>query len=120
MDSSLGNCRARMGGYTLHDWIHERGKQEARQVVPKGDILMNTYQWTCLACKSPNVLVHDESREGQIALNCQNCGEPGVFEPKKSRIRQSPGFPHAYTMATMSSACAKNYVTRAFMREFYD
>lgn len=58
---------------------------------------MNTYRWTCLACKSPNVLVHDESKEGQIALNCKQCGEPGVFEPEEQRIRMSPGFPEAYT-----------------------
>ena len=58
---------------------------------------MNTYRWTCLACKSPNVLVHDESKEGQIALNCKQCGEPGVFEPEEQRIRMSPGYPEAYT-----------------------
>ena len=57
---------------------------------------MNTYKWTCLACKTPNLLVHDETKEGHFALNCKQCGEPGVFEPEEQRIRMSPGFPHTY------------------------
>ena len=57
---------------------------------------MNTYRWTCLACKTPNILAHDETIEGQVGLNCTQCGEPGVFEPDDMRIRVSPGFPGAY------------------------
>ena len=57
---------------------------------------MNTYKWTCLACKTPNVLVHDETKEGHFGLNCTQCGEPGVFESEEMRIRMSPGFPEAF------------------------
>ena len=60
---------------------------------------MNTYQWKCLACQVPNVVVHDDSKEGEVTLKCGACGEPGTFEPEKMRVMQSPGFPQAYTPA---------------------
>ena len=50
---------------------------------------MNTYKWTCLACSTPNILVHDTSKEGQVHLSCQQCGEPGVFEPHAQVVRMS-------------------------------
>lgn len=73
---------------------------------------MNTYRWTCLACKSPNVLVHDESKEGHIALNCKQCGEPGVFEPEgKTVLMQGyPGYASTEMSAVVDSAVSIDYM----------
>ena len=68
-------------------------------MVPEDDILMNSYQWTCPACKTPNIFIHDTSVAGQVSLNCKQCGEPGVFEEDKT-ITMSPGYPEISVMAT--------------------
>ena len=47
---------------------------------------MNTYEWICKACDTPNALVHDPDDEKQIALSCLKCGSPGLFEPKTKTI----------------------------------
>lgn len=47
---------------------------------------MKTYEWTCAACTSPNVLVCDTSKEGQVSLNCRNCGEPGKFSREEKKV----------------------------------
>ena len=60
---------------------------------------MNSYQWTCPACKTPNIFIHDTSVAGQVSLNCKQCGEPGVFEENKT-ITMSPGYPAISVQAT--------------------
>ena len=50
---------------------------------------MNTYKWTCKACETPNVLVHNPLSQAQVALNCLKCGHPGVFEPLRMAVVQS-------------------------------
>jgi hypothetical protein len=77
---------------------------------------MKTYKWTCAACKVPNIFVHDESREGQIGLNCTRCGEPGVFEKtdEKVVVIQQPGYPAISTevAAVLSSTISFSDPTR--------
>ena len=62
---------------------------------------MTTYKWTCLACKTPNILVHDESKEGQTSLGCRACGEPGVFEHETKKVWMHPGTTPAYASTEM-------------------
>lgn len=47
---------------------------------------MKTYKWTCIGCDSPNIVCHDANKEGQIALNCHNCGTPGKFPERKENV----------------------------------
>ena len=48
---------------------------------------MKTYKWTCLGCETPNVFVHNQEKEGQVALSCMKCGTPGKFE-KETVLQQ--------------------------------
>lgn len=74
---------------------------------------MRTYKWTCLACKSPNILVHDESKVGQIALNCDNCGEAGQFEARDGKVlhyEKGEPFPTGWASTSMTAVHSSEQV----------
>jgi hypothetical protein len=73
---------------------------------------VNSYKWTCLACKTPNIFVHDDSKEGQVYLSCVQCGEPGVFQPEDpTRIVMQPAYPSISTDAhLMDSSMSSTYL----------
>ena len=66
---------------------------------------MNSYQWTCPACQTPNALFVDNTTPGQVALNCKQCGEPGLFEKDTgSVLHYELGEPFPTGMSTCSTS----------------
>ena len=57
------------------------------------DETMNTYKWTCKACETPNIFIHDPDVEGQVALNCKQCGAAGQFEKGTVSLHYEKGEP---------------------------
>jgi hypothetical protein len=86
---------------------------------------MKSYKWDCAACKCPNVFVHDDSKEGGVALTCCQCGQPGKFEPSKEPVvLMQPAYPAISTDCTYISSTTAfpgNYAPRTlFTPEEYD
>lgn len=63
---------------------------------------MTKHQWTCPNCETPNVLVYDDTQDGQHTLNCGECGAPGFFEP----VSQSVILTHIPDQPLVTSTCA--------------
>jgi hypothetical protein len=62
---------------------------------------MTKHQWTCKNCETPNVLVYDETADGQHTLNCGECGAPGMFDPISQSIIYT-GLPSDLTASTIT------------------
>ena len=52
---------------------------------------MDTCQWVCKACETPNVKIIDDTKEGHVTLNCGECGHPGELNIRKRVVTQFIG-----------------------------
>ena len=41
---------------------------------------MTRVQWGCRNCETPNILIYDETQDGQHSCSCNKCGAPAVFD----------------------------------------
>jgi RNase P subunit RPR2 len=65
---------------------------------------MNTYQWACKACGTPNVLVHKPDHEvSHISLTCRECGHPGHFDTRAKTLTMLVEEPPATVISTCST-----------------